>query len=96
VDFGRDSRALLELVRAGLLSPRAYFNALGQDVDEQTDDIIRGMAKRKKRVEEISAEEGVELEYEEVFPPAPGSAPSAPEPSEPPDPPIKKGEPPTD
>jgi lambda family phage portal protein len=96
VDFGRDSRALLELVRAGLLSPRAYFNALGQDVDEQTDDIIRGMAKRKKRVEEIAAEEGVELEYEEVFPPAPGSAPSAPEPAEPPDPPIKKGEPPTD
>jgi len=75
VDFGRDSRALLELVRAGLLSPRNYYNQIGQDVDEQTDDIIRGMAKRKRRVEEIAAEEGVALTYQEVFPPAPGSAP---------------------
>jgi capsid protein len=74
VDFGRDSKAMLDLVRAGLLSPRAYFNALGQDVDDETDDIIRGAAKRKKRIADIAAEEGVELSYTEVFPPAPGAA----------------------
>lgn len=73
VDQGRDGRLRLEMVRAGLLSRRRYFNELGQDADEQTEDIIRDYAKRKKAIARISAEEGVELSDLEIFPPAPGS-----------------------
>ena len=74
VDFGRDSRAMLELVRAGLLSRRKYHNMLGEDSETQMEDIIREAARRKKMVVEIAAEEGVELTLQEVFPPAPGAA----------------------
>jgi capsid protein len=74
VDFGRDSRAMLELVRAGLLSRRKYHNMLGEDADTQMEDIIREAARRKKMVQEIASEEGVELTLQEVFPPAPGAA----------------------
>ena len=41
------------------------------------EDIIRNAAVRKRMVTEIAAEEGVRLTVEEVFPPAPGSAPIA-------------------
>jgi lambda family phage portal protein len=74
VDFGRDSRALMELVRAGLLSRRKYHNMLGEDADTQMEDIIREAARRKKMVEQIATEEGVELTLQEIFPPAPGAA----------------------
>lgn len=74
VDSGRDGRLRLELVRAGLLSRRQYFNELGQDSEQQTEDIIRDAARRKKAIERIAAEEGVTLTEQEVFPPAPGSA----------------------
>jgi len=92
VDFGRDTAAMLKMLEAGYLSPRQYFNSFGQDVDEQTDDIIRGKARRKKRVQEIAQEEGVDLEYLEVFPPSPGSpAPvEAEEPDETPAPPRRQ------
>jgi lambda family phage portal protein len=73
VDNGRDGRLRLELVRAGLLSRRQYFNELGQDSEQQTEDIIRDAARRKKMIERIASEEGVELTEQEVFPPAPGS-----------------------
>lgn len=74
VDNGRDGRLRLELVRAGLLSRRQYFNELGQDAEQQTEDIIRDAARRKKMMERIAAEEGVTLTEQEVFPPAPGAA----------------------
>jgi hypothetical protein len=75
VDNGRDGRLRLELVRAGLLSRRQYFNELGQDAEQQTEDIIRDAARRKQAIEHIAAEEGVTLTEAEVFPPAPGAAP---------------------
>lgn len=74
VDNGRDGRLRLELVRAGLLSRRQYFNELGQDGESETEDIIRDAARRKKAIARIAAEEGVELTEAEVFPPAPGQA----------------------
>jgi hypothetical protein len=74
VDIGRDGKLRLELVRAGLLSRRQYFNELGRDSDTETEDIIRDVARRKKAIERISAEEGIELTESEVFPPAPGAA----------------------
>jgi lambda family phage portal protein len=73
VDAGRDGKLRLSLVQNGLLSPRQYFTELGQDSDQQTEDYIRDIVKRKKLVAEIAAEEGVEMSYVEVFPPAPGS-----------------------
>lgn len=75
VDNGRDGRLRLELVRAGLLSRRQYFNELGQDSEQETEDIIRDAARRKKLIDRIAAEEGVTLTEQEVFPPAPGSNP---------------------
>lgn len=75
VDTGRDGKLRLDLVRSGLLSRKRYFNELGQDSDNEMDDIIRDAAKRKKRIQEIASEEGVELNEQEVFPPAPGGAP---------------------
>jgi hypothetical protein len=74
VDIGRDGKLRLELVRAGLLSRRQYFNELGRDSDTETEDIIRDVARRKKAIERIAAEEGVQLTEAEVFPPAPGAA----------------------
>jgi lambda family phage portal protein len=85
VDNGRDGRLRIEMVRAGLLSRRQYFNELGQDSDQQTEDIIRDYARRKKAIERIAIEEGVEIHEQEVFPPAPGSAPVVIEPPEKPD-----------
>jgi hypothetical protein len=73
------------MVRAGLLSRRQYFNELGQDSDQQTEDIIRDYARRKKAIERIAIEEGVEIHEQEVFPPAPGSAPVVIEPVEKPE-----------
>jgi capsid protein len=75
VDTGRDGKLRLNLVQSGLLSSKRYFSELGQDVDQETDDIIRSAARRKKRVQEISQEEGVDLSVAEVFPPLPGSPP---------------------
>jgi lambda family phage portal protein len=74
VDIGRDGKLRLELVRAGLLSRRQYFNELGRDSDSETEDVIRDVARRKKAIERIAKEEGVELTESEVFPPAPGAA----------------------
>jgi len=74
VDIGRDGKLRLELVRAGLLSRRQYFNELGRDSDTETEDIIRDVARRKKAIERIAKEEGVTLTESEVFPPAPGAA----------------------
>jgi len=73
VDTGRDGALRLNLVRSGLLSSKRYFAELGQDVDSETDDIIRDYARKKKRVGEIAQETGVELTMPEVFPPAPGA-----------------------
>ena len=73
VDNGRDGALRLNLVRSGLLSEARYFSELGQDAEQETEDIIRGYARKKKMVDEIAKEEGVELSMLEVFPPAPGS-----------------------
>lgn len=99
VDNGRDGKLRLDLVRAGLLSRRQYFNELGQDSEQQTEDIIRDAARRKKMIERIAAEEGVTLTESEVFPPAPGAAPvltnggQGNEQDDPADPPAKRGQP---
>jgi len=85
VDTARDGALRLNLVRSGLLSSKRYFAELGQDVDSETDDIIRDYARKKKRVTEIGSEEGVDLSMLEVFPPAPGSPLSHVVPAEEPD-----------
>ena len=73
VDIGRDGRLMSELLSRGQMSPQRYYNLQGLFADKEDDDTIRFHARRKKRVEEISAEEGVDMTVAEVFPPAPGS-----------------------
>jgi hypothetical protein len=73
VDIGRDGRLYSDMVQRGQISPQEFYNMRGQDHDKVLDDTIRAAVRRKKRVAEIAAEEGVEISVNEVFPPAPGS-----------------------
>jgi len=73
VDFGRDGRLMSDLLLRGQISPQRYYALQGLDADTQDADIIRFAARRKKLVQEIAKEEGVELTTSEVFPPAPGA-----------------------
>lgn len=73
VDFGRDGRLMSDLLLRGQISPQRYYALQGLDADTQDADIIRFAARRKKLVQEIAKEEGVELTTSEVFPPAPGT-----------------------
>jgi capsid protein len=73
VDIGRDGRLYSDMLQRGQISPQDFFNMQGKDHDKVLDDTIRAAVRRKKRVAEIAAEEGVEISVAEVFPPAPGS-----------------------
>jgi lambda family phage portal protein len=73
VDFSREGRLMSDLLLRGQISPQRYYALQGLDADTQDSDIIRFAARRKKLVQEIAKEEGVELTLQEVFPPAPGS-----------------------
>ncbi len=67
IDFGRDTKAMLDIARAGAMSPRRFAEMHGYDAEQEDDDIIAAFVRRKQKCEEA----GVTLE--EVFPPAPGS-----------------------
>lgn len=73
VDIGRDGRLYSDMLQRGQISPQDFYNMQGKDHDKVLDDTIRAAIRRKKRVQEIAAEEGVEITMNEVFPPAPGS-----------------------
>jgi len=73
VDFAREGRLLSDLLLRGQISPQRYYALQGLDADRQDEDIVRFAARRKKLVEQIAKEEGVQLSVAEVFPPAPGS-----------------------
>ena len=62
-----------DLLLRGQISPQRYYALQGLDADKQDEDIIRFAARRKKLIQEIGAEEGVDLTVSEVFPPAPGA-----------------------
>lgn len=73
VDIGRDGRLYSDMLMRGQISPQDFYNMQGKDHDKVLDDTIRAAVRRKKRVMEIAAEEGVEISVSEVFPPAPGT-----------------------
>ena len=73
VDFSREGRLMSDLLIRGQISPQRYYALQGLDADTQETDIIRFAARRKKLVQQIAKEEGVELTMVEVFPPPPGS-----------------------
>lgn len=73
VDFTKDGKLLADLCDRGLLSPDRYYGMQGLDAETEELDVIRRRARRKKQVEEVAAEEGVELTVEECFPPPPGA-----------------------
>lgn len=77
VDFAREGRLMSDLLLRGQISPQRYYALQGLDADTQDADIIRFAARRKKLVQEIAKEEGVELTTSDVFPPAPGTPISA-------------------
>lgn len=73
VDFTKDGKLLADLVDRGLLSPERYYGMQGLDAETEELDVIRRRARRKVMVEEIAAEEGVELTVMECFPPPAGA-----------------------
>jgi capsid protein len=73
VDIGRDGRLYSDMLLRGQISPQDFYNMQGKDHDKVLDDTIRAAVRKKKRVMEIAAEEGVEISVAEVFPPAPGT-----------------------
>jgi lambda family phage portal protein len=73
LDFTKDGKLLADLVDRGLLSPERYYGMQGLDAETEELDVIRRRARRKVMVEEIAAEEGVELTVMECFPPPAGA-----------------------
>jgi capsid protein len=73
LDFTKDGKLLADLVDRGLLSPERYYGMQGLDAETEELDVIRRRARRKVMVEEIAAEEGVDLTVMECFPPPAGA-----------------------
>jgi capsid protein len=67
VDFGRDSKALMDMVTGGRMSSRRFAEMHGWELEQEDRDSARAVARRKRIVEEVAKEEGVELGYGEVF-----------------------------
>jgi len=67
VDFGRDSKALMDMVAGGRMSSRRFAEMHGWDLEQEDRDSARAVARRKRIVEEVAKEQGVELGYGEVF-----------------------------
>ena len=75
VDFGRDTKALLEIVRTGAMSTRRFAEMHGLDEEAEEDAAIAAAVRRKTKCEAVG------LSVTDVFPPAPGSpAPMQPAP----------------
>jgi len=67
VDFGRDTKALLEIVRTGAMSTRRFAEMHGLDEEAEEDAAIAAAVRRKEKCEAAG------LYVTDVFPPAPGS-----------------------
>ena len=67
VDFGRDTKALLEIVRTGAMSTRRFAEMHGLDEEAEEDAAIAAAVRRKEKCEAAG------LAVTDVFPPAPGS-----------------------
>ena len=81
VDFGRDTKTLLEVVRNGGISPKRFGEILGFDEDREEDDIIAAAVRRRAKIAEANMEYGFDLSYQDCFDTtAPRPAPVAPPP----------------
>ena len=67
VDFGRDTKALLEIVRTGAMSTRRFAEMHGLDEEAEEDAAIAAAVRRKTKCQAAG------LAVTDVFPPAPGS-----------------------
>lgn len=74
VDIGRDGKLSIDLHRAGMLTLKRWFGSQGIDYEDELRQHVREYAMKVKLVAEVSAEMGVELDFDKVFPPAPGAA----------------------
>jgi capsid protein len=67
VDYGRDTKAMLEIVRTGAMSGRRFSEMHGMDEEQEEDAAIASYLRRKEKCEAAG------LALTDVFPPAPGS-----------------------
>jgi len=73
VDYGRDTKAMLDVVRTGAMSGRRFAEMHGMDEEQEEDAAIASYLRRKQKCEALG------LDFNDVFPPAPGSPMTAPE-----------------
>lgn len=90
VDKGREGKLDDDRFASGKIGPRQYYAPMGVDEEDVEEDAIRSVARKKRRIAEIAAEEGVELTYDEVFSANKSAPPQPPEPEEEEEPPKKK------
>lgn len=67
VDYGRDTKAMLDVVRTGAMSGRRFAEMHGMDEEQEEDAAIASYLRRKQKCEALG------LDFNDVFPPAPGS-----------------------
>lgn len=61
IDVGREGKLYIDLIGAGMMSPKRYFGMLGLDEEQEEDDMIAAAVRRKQKCEAAG------LEVEEVF-----------------------------
>lgn len=76
VDIGRDGKLSIDLHRAGMLTLSRWFGSQGLDYQHELKQHVREYAMKLKIIAEVEQEFGVKLEFDKVFPPAPGSSPN--------------------
>lgn len=70
VDFGRDTKAFLEVVDAGGMSMKRFASIHGWDEETEEDDMIAAAIRRKRKIDEAAKREKIDLTVAEVFGPA--------------------------
>ena len=76
VDIKNDGRLSIDLHRAGMLTLKRWYGSQGLDEEEEIRQHVREYALKVKIIAEVEAETGVKIDYDRVFPPAPGQAPA--------------------
>lgn len=78
VDPGREGKLYDDRLSSGKMPVGLYVGMLyGEDEEEFDERIVRDVVRRKKLVERISQEEGLELEYDQIFRPPANTAQAA-------------------
>jgi capsid protein len=79
VDVGREGRLYDDRLATGKMSGREYHGMNGHDEEDVEDEVIEAAIRRRQKVAKRAEEAGIELRYEDVFVPPPGSVASQPQ-----------------